>query len=168
MKAVMLSINPKWCSLILNGEKTVEIRKTKPKISVPFKCYIYCTKGKPLLLKRKCYSEKYCGETCIDTIAKSDIDIYNKDYVCQGKVIGEFVCEGIGKNNIEGLKWWDMLEHLLKCSCLKMSELQEYVANKIFYTWSIDNLVIYDKPKDLSEFGLTRPPQSWCYVEELE
>lgn len=43
-KAVMLSIRPKWVEKIANGEKTIEVRKTKPKLQTPFKCYIYCTK----------------------------------------------------------------------------------------------------------------------------
>ena len=42
-KAVLLSIRPEWCEKILSGEKTVEIRKTRPKLEPPFKCYIYCT-----------------------------------------------------------------------------------------------------------------------------
>ena len=42
-KAVLLSIRPEWCEKILGGEKTVEIRKTRPKLEPPFKCYIYCT-----------------------------------------------------------------------------------------------------------------------------
>lgn len=44
MKCVLISIKPKWCELIANGTKTVEVRKTKPKLIPPFKCYIYCTK----------------------------------------------------------------------------------------------------------------------------
>ncbi len=44
--AVLLSVRPKWCELIASGKKTVEIRKTRPKIETPFKCYIYCTKPK--------------------------------------------------------------------------------------------------------------------------
>ena len=44
-KAVLLSIRPEWCVKILNGEKTVEIRKNRPKLKPPFKCYIYCTKA---------------------------------------------------------------------------------------------------------------------------
>ena len=36
-----------------------------------------------------------------------------------------------------------------------------------FYGWHISDLKIYDTPKELSDFGLKRPPQSWCYVEEL-
>ena len=45
MRAVLISINPKWCKLIIDGKKTVEIRKTRPKIDTPFKCYIYCTRS---------------------------------------------------------------------------------------------------------------------------
>ena len=44
MKSVLISIKPKYCELIASGKKTVEIRKTRPKIEPPFKCYIYCTK----------------------------------------------------------------------------------------------------------------------------
>ena len=44
-KAVLISIRPEWVRKILNGSKTVEIRKTAPKCGVPFKCYIYCTVG---------------------------------------------------------------------------------------------------------------------------
>ena len=46
MKSVLISIKPKWCELIANGKKTVEVRKSRPKIETPFKCYIYCTKIK--------------------------------------------------------------------------------------------------------------------------
>ena len=45
MKSVLISIQPKWCELIANGKKTVEVRKTRPKLETPFKCYIYCTQG---------------------------------------------------------------------------------------------------------------------------
>ncbi|MBP5781471.1 MAG: hypothetical protein J6X34_09600 [Clostridia bacterium] len=44
MKAVMISIRPNWCEMIASGKKIVEVRKTKPKLDPPFKCYIYCTK----------------------------------------------------------------------------------------------------------------------------
>lgn len=43
MKAVLLSIRPKWCKKILDGEKTVEVRRTCPVHGTPFKAYIYCT-----------------------------------------------------------------------------------------------------------------------------
>ena len=49
-KAVLISIRPKWCEKIANGEKTVEVRKTKPYLETPFKCYIYCTNTRPFLV----------------------------------------------------------------------------------------------------------------------
>lgn len=43
-KAVLISIRPEWCDLIVRGKKTIEVRKTRPKLETPFKVYIYCTK----------------------------------------------------------------------------------------------------------------------------
>nr|DAH93059.1 MAG TPA: activating signal cointegrator [Caudoviricetes sp.] len=45
MTSILISINPKWCELIASGKKTIEVRKTRPKIEIPFKCYIYCTQS---------------------------------------------------------------------------------------------------------------------------
>ncbi len=39
MKAVLLSIKPKFCELIASGKKTVEIRKNRPGIDVPSSVY---------------------------------------------------------------------------------------------------------------------------------
>ena len=57
MKSVLISISPKWCELIASGKKTIEVRKTRPKISMPFKCYIYCTGIKSMNLRD--YVEPY-------------------------------------------------------------------------------------------------------------
>lgn len=101
----------------------------------------------------------------------------------QRKVIGEFVCDRIDDFIIceDGtVRNWNYIK--LYKSCLKHSEIAEYIGTgKFGYAWHISDLVIYDKPKELSEFhkpimpksyrdleGLTRPPQSWCYVEEIE
>lgn len=45
MNAVLISTKPRWCAKIANGEKPLEVRKTRPKIETPFKCYIYQTKA---------------------------------------------------------------------------------------------------------------------------
>ena len=54
---------------------------------------------------------------------------------------------------------------------LTLGEFINYTEGKRVYGWHISKPVIYDKPKELSDFYcrklLTRPPQSWCYVEEL-
>ena len=153
MKSVLISIQPKWVDKIEIGEKTIEVRKTRPKLEPPFKCYIYETKQTV-----KYFSLKFDGV---------------------GKVIGEFVCDRIAG---EG-------ETIRGNACLTVEELQDYCNGKDIYFWRISNLKIYDKPKELSEFRkyyecgnnscgscdkcdkdyrLTRPPQSWCYVEELK
>lgn len=135
--AVMISIRPKWCELIANGEKITEIRKNRPKLEAPFKCYIYCTKD-GRMDKRK------------------------------GKIIGEFTC-----NHIEYVRnFGDMVDWLdVEWSCLSAQEIIDYAKDKkgnFVYTfaWHISELQIYDEPKELNIFGLKRPPQSWCYVED--
>ena len=35
-KAVLISIRPKWCEKIINGRKTIEVRKTRPKMDTPY------------------------------------------------------------------------------------------------------------------------------------
>ena len=45
MKSILLSIKPKYVELIASGEKTIEVRKSRPKLETPFKCYIYCRNG---------------------------------------------------------------------------------------------------------------------------
>ena len=56
-KAVLISIRPEWCEKIINGQKTIEVRKTRPKMNPPFKCYIY-----------KCGNGKVIGEFLCDEI----------------------------------------------------------------------------------------------------
>ena len=62
-KAVLISIKPKWCELIASGRKTIEVRKSRPKLKTPFKCYIYQTN-----LKRG--TGKVVGEFICDEIDK--------------------------------------------------------------------------------------------------
>jgi len=173
MKSVLISIRPKWCEKIANSEKTVEVRKTRPKLELPFKCYIYCTKPKfphedhiTLFDKQRCF---YAG----------------------GKVIGEFVCDNI----------FDCRDVPIEPTCLTVDEWRKYTDDHkgLVYGWHISDLAIYDNPKDLYEFykvgtlnasdweyqlydgsgdpsrrsyasylftkAIRKPPQSWCYVE---
>ena len=76
MKAIMISIQPKWVAKILNGEKTIEIRKSMPKCDLPIKVYIYCTKEKILGSLIKVGSEEN-----IKTFGKNAIVGINKCYV---------------------------------------------------------------------------------------
>lgn len=204
-KAVLISIQPKWCELKANGKKTIEVRKSCPS-KTPFKSYIYCTKkdmAEPFL---------YYGKGGKELATE------------KGKVIGEFLCDRIEK--IEPCfeyysNGYDVDDDMLTYTCLTREELMQYGKGATLYGWHITDLVIYDKPKELREFWaynnewhkrfgeqydyccynattnsgeawvdcagyegvyncyrcweewsgwchrLTRPPQSWCYVEKV-
>lgn len=196
MKAVLISIKPKWVEKIVNSEKTIEVRKSRPKIDTPFKCYIYRTTEKVdeiveeydsnfKLLRRKKTSKRFSG-----------------------KVIGEFVCDRIYEIKNLGSSFMigndiALTNRIARESCLEYPDLRTYLKDKKGYAWHISDLKIYDKPQVLGEFNapcpienhncehcltygkpytwafnddtgkiyctrkLTRPPQSWCYVEEL-
>lgn len=154
MKTVLLSIKPKYCELIANGKKTIEVRKTKPKLEPPFKCYIYCTKSNDGLIKGDisttvCYVAKYGG-----------------------KVIGEFVCDGIDTYDDDTIfsfshedycRWNDFN---LNRACIHPQDFEDYANGKWIYGWHISDLKNYETPKEPGGFDLNRPPQSWCYVED--
>lgn len=108
-KSVLISIRPKWCEKIVNGEKTIEVRKTRPKLQTPFKCYIYCTMDHP-------YISVSCGE--LDKLN------YRTNTVCRcnGKVIGEFTCDRIDRlapaNDPYGI--YDIDDDYVFQTCLEM------------------------------------------------
>ena len=151
MIAVLISIRPKWCEKIISGEKTIEVRKTRPKMDTPFKCYIY-----------------KCGS---------------------GKIIGEFLCDQIIEDRTYGHN-----EKFYRAACMSAYDAAAYAMQSPMYGWHISNLKIYDHPREMSSFRgackndwwcescamysersgtcrnaglqITRPPQSWRYVEE--
>lgn len=164
--------------MIANGKKTIEVRKTRPKIETPFKCYIYCTKDNTDLVPSKIWWKA---------------DETGFQHILNGKVIGEFVCNKfIPYCSARPISDAETVETQ---ACLTRKEVWEYCPAGNPIGWHISELVIYDKPKELSEFikpcendlyceicamysefsercynaalRITRPPQSWCYVEEL-
>ena len=195
MKAVLISIQPKWCEKIANGEKTIEVRKTHPKLETPFKVYIYCTNDRKVFFDSDCNNKFWTEKN------------YGGKHYYNGKVIGEFVCDRIDSyvGRDDNKDYWDLSveewEELKKKSCLTIPQILEYTGDCCrCYGWRITDLKIYDKPKELSEFKkqnvcyksgdwetlgcweggcvqqelgecdgrcsvLERPPQSWCYVE---
>ena len=202
MKAVLMSIQPKWCELIASGKKTVEVRKTKPKLEVPFKVYIYCTKARnPIRDNGRILM--YEDDLAITNRWGRGKRVENPfgammvgELFLNGKVIGEFVCNKIDEYRY-GVYDNEFCYHIPTAegikTCMEYTEAEEYGNGKPLYFWHISNLVIYDKPKELGEFlidckncgkryvgdstcwqgcmngyrKLTRPPQSWCYVEEV-
>lgn len=191
-KAVLISIRPKWVEKIANGEKTIEVRKTRPKLETPFKCYIYCT------------LPKYPHEDFIAT------NYPMPQFYGGGKVVGEFTCERIVPITYDGGRLWCPTNAAFSpATCLSQAEIIAYIGDKgRCYGWHISDLRIYDTPRELSEFTpacryknddgscpsrrvacsyqkydynpdgsinlvecgrtLERPPQSWCYVDDVQ
>lgn len=159
MESVLISLWPQRCKLVTSGKKTVVIRKTKPKLETPFKVYIYCTlPPKEELFTHGCIRE-YAnglirlqdGQIVYDYGMRLCCDIENRPYsqdnfLCR-KVIGEFVCDKI----IELAPINRADEDIEKQACLSREQIVEYLRGK-GCAWHISDLVIYDKPKELSEF----------------
>lgn len=132
--SIMISIRPEWCKLISEGQKTVEVRKTAPRLELPFKCYIYESRDRKA-------------------------------------VVGEFVCDFIRIIkppyflNVSG-------------TGLTSYQIKKYAGSSMLYGWHISDLVVYEEPRNISDFfversttydcpalvRMKRPPQSWCYV----
>lgn len=138
MFSVLMSLKPQYCQRILDGVKTVEIRKTIPTLKPPFKVYMYCTKNK--------------GS---DDILK--IGTGRKKNKGNGFVVGEFTCDGYTFDEAPYNK-------LVEGSTLNKDELMDYGKRVRLAGWHIKDVVVYDKPKELKELGATRAPQSWCYI----
>ena len=195
-EAVLISIRPKWCEKIVNGEKTIEVRKTRPKLETPFKCYIYCTQasvkyqticGCHVLNSDELYRHPEQGIKHGDSIELMLCENYTKDNFLNGKVIGEFICDRIyeletrspgGSYYVKG-EGRPTTNDVARQSSLTLKDMHEYLQSKVGYGWHISNLKIYDNPLELREFTalrqtkfgadpvpITRPPQSWYYVYE--
>ena len=176
-KAVMLSVRPKWVEKIVNGEKTIEVRKTRPNIATPFKCYIYCASGN---ISYKCGNGMIChnsgGRIIIGEFLCKKIDRIVQVGYMGGMAPPSYFVEAL--NSLSGIL---PIKSLLNASCLTLRDLEAYFSGGCGYGWHISDLRIYDKPKGLGEFTrlretkfgsesvtIKRPPQSWCYVEAMD
>lgn len=182
-KAILMSINPRWCELIARGEKTIEIRKTIPKdLTPPFKVYIYMTAGDASYTVTLNGAPYTChnngGKTVIGEFVCRNIDDYSYDYCPHPEIGMDYDC---------GDNWWEIGDDELDRACMTEAEFRQYARPRTtMFGWHISDLVIYERTKSLREFHrpcdskcdglcfegvnccrtLTRPPQSWCYVAE--
>lgn len=187
MKSVLISIRPEWIQKIFSGEKTIEIRKTRPKIDTPFRCYIYCTMpDKRLNHKAGCMvvntdelfrlPDGTLRHDWSGVLMTWPSESWNEDNFLNGKVIGEFICGKISQIPANGPL--DVCCGQLKGTAMSREEFESYLGWGGGYGWHISDLKVYDKPKPLSDFkrwcgdgkwetleSLKRAPQSWCYVD---
>lgn len=186
MKSILLSIKPKYVELIASGKKTIEVRKTAPK-EVPFKAYIYCTKEKPFIQKirfgdiaishtqisNNLYNGKVIGEFICDKVDMSFVG-YIKNEPCywdilDGSCLTKYEIMNYGKwktlygLHISDLKIYDKPRELSEfrkpcdwnydcCTCKRAKYELTKAEAKVFYGCDSE---------------LTRPPQSWQYIEDL-
>lgn len=141
---VLLSLNPQWFNPIMDGRKTIEVRKRAPLQKHPYKVYLYCTKG---------------GEDIYRAgIIGSDIQPYKMN----GTVCGEFTCTGT-------TEYGPSLCGIPGGTYLTAKQLYEYMgAGKKLCFMSITDPVLYDRPLTLEDFGLKHPPLSWRYIDEKD
>ena len=190
---ILMSIRPQHLVNILNGKKTIELRKQFPKDFRGW-VYLYCTKGHGFL--HNLHNGWVDGKQFL--IAHKELDYFP---CINGKVICRFWVGNVEEiyksgdtchftNKLSG-------QSLTQFSKLSDEELENYLGyggNKIEvcgYAIHISKLEIFDKPKDLTEFyyfkkrlidcGMDCPsyfdevktqihkaPQSYMYVEVEE
>lgn len=198
-KSILISIQPKWVAKMLNGEKTIEVRKRFPKAYVGW-VYIYCTKERPPLNLWTSKTPEKCSKAILninEMQEDTEVDNFmNVEFVekypqyegetiyfhptnLNGKVVARFWCDKV--EEIEHYPYeapehprgyqiaydtqttnWDKL---CEMSCLSRDELFDYLGRNNGYAIHISKLEIFDKPREINEFGITKAPQSWCYIE---
>lgn len=177
MKAIMISGKPKWSALIMNGDKTKEIRRNKALANAIQKLideygyaeiYWYCSKDTKNLLHKN----------CADIYWIEDKDFRNKNKqlglqnlpTLNGKVLFKFRCYKVEEIpscqfSVYYFPYTETLDDydLLDKSCLTKEEIDDYLGyDKEGYAIHISDLEIFDKPKELSEFRYAVCPKTNC------
>ena len=171
MKAILISDHAKWCALMMNGEKTVEVRKGTALYKAIQKLideygyadiYVYCAKDKPNLwlpYEYDCFELDEASQPYL-----SDKPIIDIDTKMNGKVIFKFRCYKVEEiereEQIKFINFDDYIsmssnttyEEIWEKSCLSPEELNNYLQDKNGCAIHISDLEIFDKPKELSEF----------------
>jgi predicted transcriptional regulator len=159
-KAVMLSIRPKWCEKIASGEKTIEVRKTRPKkLKNPFKCYIYCTQGRDARRLRGSWG-KVIGEFTCDGFWIGSPRNTNPIF-CMAACMDGFDTEKYAKDKI--LYGWHISDLKIYDTPRELGEFERpYECGECNAKWASECNACYEENK------IKRAPQSWCYVEAME
>ena len=167
MKAILMSDRPKWCALMMNGIKTIEVRKGTALYKAIQKLideygyadiYVYNTKNERYRLDKELNGKYFVW----DTKSKNyPFDKSRNRHYFFGKVVFKFRCYKVEEietshDRFDEEIWYstgsmeeeDILEH----SCLNSDELDNYLYGEKGTAIHISNLEIFDKPKELSEF----------------
>lgn len=183
MKSILLSIKPEWLAKILNGEKTIEVRKLFPKDYVGW-VYVYCSKSGDDL-HRNCadiwWLEDKEFKRKRKKLGQVAAEIFN------GTVVARFWCDrvlpiikvvercGLYYYTCQTERFYYNPDKLTFQSCLNTDQIRDYLGDKNGYAIHFSKLEIFDEPKYLCDFWntkkgvfccpLTKAPQNYCYIE---
>ena len=153
-KAVLISIRPEWCEKIINGQKTIEVRKTRPKMDTPFKCYIY-----------KCGNGKVIGEFLCDQIINiNGAERIQSDAARQTCLEPAELHQYLGAAT--GFGW-----HISNLKIYDTPRELDGFRRACKNDWWCESCAMYCEHNGTCGNGslqIRRPPQSWCYVEETD
>ena len=132
---IILSIHPKWAKLIYEGLKTIEWRNTIPHRMDSVKL----RDGNP------------------------DVKVYLYETSPVRLVTGYFYWGGVTISDARGMK---VDNPRLLAGIVGLEELQKYQGeNCNICAWHVKAPCKLGSPLSIGQFGLKRPPQSWCYTE---
>lgn len=172
---LLLPIKPEHLVNILNGKKTIEIRKYMPKCDLPIEVLCYCTKPKQFwhvgcmgfyndeLWYHPVKNIYICDDSC-ELMCLPEGYTYTKDNFLKGKIVAKFTFNEVQEITPSNLDNFSMK------SCLTVREIEDYLWSHACcgFAWHIDDLVIFDKPKELRDYGVEQAPKKYCYVYENE
>lgn len=143
MRKMLMPIRPDWVEKILSGEKTVELRKRLPDLEKlnwkePFQVIVYCSQ------RRKLWTAEH------GNIA--------------GKVVAEFTCDKIKRVYDKDRR--KINREAIEEACVSIQQLEEYAQGAAVFGYHISNVQVYERPREISEYGIRRVPQTWVYVED--
>lgn len=154
MKSILQSLSKDECFRISNGQQTTTRVKRVPKTETPFKVYVYMKMGNvPKMVTTK------DGKT---------MSIYEfEPMLLSGRVIMEYICDSVDGNDlhISDLKIYDkprgLCEFAAPCKHNKSKPDESCKGCPYIFKGMTSGKLTCDR-------ALTRAPQSWQYVEEIE
>lgn len=162
--AVLISIRPKWCELIASGKKTIEVRKTKPKLLPPFKCYIYCTQTDELV-SAPGWPGRVIGEFICDWCDPFKPCHADFSELSLGSLVTPSGLYEYAKGKT--LYGWHITDLKLYAEPREINEFKRW--NPTEQTAPCAHVyALYSPCESCTECNLKRAPQSWCYIEDVE
>jgi predicted transcriptional regulator len=154
-KAILLSVRPEHALNILEGKKTLELRKSVPKDFAGW-VYVYVTKGKRLSVVH----DDENGKTYFYLNSNWGREL-NQDITCR------FWFDDYDDVSTKYRIDTNQVERVMEQACISYDDFDKYVGDiENIYAWHIKNLEIFLEVKNIEDYNLKRAPQSWCYINE--